>query len=76
MYRYYINKIKDKQGANIVHKEGCKKMSSKETMEYLGEFISCEPAIFKAQDKGYNPDGCSNCSFTCNKKAIEFLLGN
>lgn len=63
--KYYIDKDSKDKKENFIHREGCKLVL--ENQEYLGDFLSCPPAIKEAKYRGYeNASECPNCSESCN----------
>lgn len=63
---YYVNKNKQNNGDNEVHKEECKWIPDVLNREYLGYFDNCRDAVRKAREKGYNANGCYYCSEDCH----------
>jgi hypothetical protein len=67
MAMYYVNKNKQSNGDNEVHKSGCSYMPNSENREYLGNYDSCHDAVYEAKRRGHQADGCYYCSNTCHK---------
>ncbi len=63
MTKYYINKTKDNNQKNEVHKSSCFWLSLASKTEYLGEFNNAIDAVAYAKRIGYpSADGCKTCS--------------
>ena len=65
MARYYVNKNKQSNGDNEVHKLGCS-FFPKTNYEYLGDYNYCSAAVVMAISKGYKANGCFYCSKECH----------
>ena len=64
---YYVNKNKDREGNNEVHRYDCHKLPYPENRKHLGDYTTCQPAVAKAKSIGYpNADGCRICSYDCH----------
>jgi hypothetical protein len=67
MDQYYVNRNKDVQGDNEVHKEGCRWLPNVENRVSLGNCSNCQEAVRKAKAMGYhNANGCVHCSSACH----------
>ena len=65
--RYYVNQNEQDNGDHEVHKEDCNWMPEPENREYLGNFLSCQPAVAEAKRRGYSTaNGCYYCSNLCH----------
>lgn len=65
--RYYVNKNQQLNGDHEVHQEiGCPTPAEEYNREDLGDFSSCSGAVKEANDRGYNANGCFNCSRVCH----------
>ena len=64
--RYYVNRNKQANGDNEVHKVGCSWFPSNTNAVYLGDFVSCHKAVLTARMKGYQANGCAHCSPDCH----------
>ncbi len=63
MFTYYINKTKDSNGKNEVHKSTCYWLRIANSTQTLGEFNNGIEAVGYAQKIGYpDADGCKNCA--------------
>lgn len=63
MFTYYINKTKDSNGKNEVHKSTCYWLHIANSTQILGEFNNGIEAVNYAKTIGYsNADGCKNCA--------------
>ena len=49
MASYYVNKSQQPKGDHEVHQRGCSHFPSAENAVYLGEFLSCGPAVMEAK---------------------------
>ena len=49
MTHYFVDNRTQPDGAHEVHAVGCKRMASDK--QYLGDFLSCEQAVFEALDR-------------------------
>jgi hypothetical protein len=66
MASFYLDKRKDEQGYNQIHRKGCELLPEPEYQEYLGEFDVCMLAIAKAKKIGYKEvNGCLSCTKPC-----------
>ncbi len=60
---YYINRTKDSNGKNEVHKSTCYWLSISTNTQRLGEFSNGIAAVDFAKEIGYSDaDGCKNCA--------------
>ena len=67
MASYYVNKNAQPNGDHEVHTTGCAWLPKKENQIYLGDFISCHPAVAEARNKHYRQvNGCVHCSSACH----------
>lgn len=63
MATYYINKAKDSNGKNEVHKSTCYWLSQATNIQRLGEFNNGIEAVNYAKRIGYSTaDGCKHCA--------------
>ena len=66
MTKYYVNKNAQKNRDYEVHKTGCEWFPNRENIEYLGDYKSCESAVFEAKRRRYKANGCFYCSKDCH----------
>ena len=66
MAYYYVNKNKQSNGDNEVHRLGCSFLPDLVNRDYLGNFDTCGPAVAEAKSRGYNANGCYYCSRACH----------
>ena len=66
MAKYYVNNNKQANGDHEVHKLGCSFMPNPENRTYLGDFISCGPAVREAKKYHSKVNGCYYCSRACH----------
>jgi len=66
MSRYYVNKNAQANGDHEVHTTGCSFMPASENRIYLGDFVTCSPAVREAQRHYDQVNGCYYCSNPCH----------
>lgn len=66
MARYYVNKNAQANGDHEVHTTGCSFMPASENRIYLGDFISCWPAVAEAKRYYDQVNGCYYCCNSCH----------
>ena len=66
MARYYVNKNAQSNGDHEVHTPGCSFLPAKENRIYLGDFLSCGPAVREAKKHYAQSNGCYYCSRPCH----------
>jgi len=66
MAKYYVNKNAQSNGDHEVHTTGCSFMPNQENRTYLGEFLTCRPAVQEAKKTYPKSNGCYYCSKTCH----------
>ena len=66
MARYYVNKNAQSNGDHEVHKAGCNHFPNKENTIYLGDFVTCSPAVREAKKHYDRVNGCFYCSKPCH----------
>jgi hypothetical protein len=59
MTHYFVDNRTQPDGAHEVHAVGCKRMASDK--QYLGDFMSCEQAVFEARKEFWQTAGCVRC---------------
>ncbi|HUX95077.1 MAG TPA: hypothetical protein VMV47_05030 [Bacteroidales bacterium] len=62
---YYVRIKPQLNGTNAVHKEDCPFLPDIENRIYLGEFISCDEAIWRAKLHFPDVSPCYFCSSEC-----------
>lgn len=69
MAYYRVNKNKQANGDNEVHKSDCKYYFLLTNFEELGFHSTCTSAVDSAKSKGYySADGCNDCIPFCHKR--------
>ena len=68
MDRYFVNKEKQSNGDNEVHKEGCSKMPRDEHRKFLGVFNRCSDAVREAKKEFSSANGCKVCIPDCHNE--------
>lgn len=66
---YYVNKNTQANGDNEVHRSdevGCQNPAYHVNRVDLGWHSSCQSAVKKANDMGYNANGCYYCANACH----------
>ena len=66
MSKYYVNKNAQPNGDHEVHTTGCEWLPNHENLIYLGDFISCHPAVTEAKRHYSKVNGCYYCSRACH----------
>ena len=66
MARYYVNKNAQANGDHEVHKTGCNWMPNIDNRKYLGDFLTCNPAVREAKKTYPQSNGCYYCSNSCH----------
>ena len=66
MSYYYVNKNAQANGDHEVHKAGCSFIPLVENRTYLGDFLSCGPAVREAKKHYAKSNGCYYCSYACH----------
>lgn len=66
MANYRVNKNKQSNGDNEVHKSGCTYYSDLTNYESLGDHSNCSSAVSEAKRRGYSADGCATCILACH----------
>jgi hypothetical protein len=59
MTHYFVDNRTQPDGAHEVHAVGCKRMAPDK--QYLGDFLSCEQAVFEARQVYWHIGGCARC---------------
>ena len=65
---YFVNKVPDREGFHLIHREDCFKCFLASDIVYLGSFNSCEEAIKAAQKVFTEVKFCDFCLPNCIKK--------
>ena len=68
MAYYYVNDNAQSDGYHEVHRTGCVWLPKVKSKTYLGDFISCGPAVRKAKTIYTKSDGCATCSSACHNR--------
>lgn len=55
MEKYFVNKRKDDEGDNEVHKDGCYWLTLVVDKDYLGMYYGCSGAVLEANRRGTMP---------------------
>jgi len=66
MAAYYVRIPPQFNGDHEVHKTGCSWMPEAGNRIYLGEFLSCGPAVAEARKHYHQVNGCFYCSNPCH----------
>lgn len=69
MPEYYVNKNKQANGDNEVHRSdgaGCQNPAEPQNRVELGWHSDCHSAVRKANLMGYNANGCYYCANDCH----------
>lgn len=66
MAYYRVNKNKQANGDNEVHKRGCRYYDNLTNYEALGDHDTCSSAVREAKRRGYQADGCAICVPSCH----------
>lgn len=64
MHQYYVNDYVQPDGQHEVHIRACPRFPSNYT--YLGEFLTCEPALRAARQIYPRSNGCYRCCRACH----------
>jgi hypothetical protein len=59
MTHYFVDNRTQPDGAHEVHAVGCKRMAPDK--QYLGDFMTCEQAVFEARQVYWPIGGCARC---------------
>ena len=66
MARYYVNDNAQSNGDHEVHREGCYWLTLVVSHTFLGDFLSCFPAVAEARKHYSQTNGCVHCSPDCH----------
>ena len=66
MANYYVNDTSQPNGDHEVHEDGCYWLTLVASRTYLGDFLSCFPAVAKAKLTYSTANGCKHCSLACH----------
>lgn len=64
--RYYVNKNSQANGDHEVHTYNCTHGPNEENRQYLGEYVSCGPAVTEAKRYYWKSNGCYYCANACH----------
>jgi len=67
MDKYFVEKQKQPNGDNLVHKENCPNMPEDANRRFLGIFNKCRDAITEAKREYPQSNGCNECIPECHK---------
>ena len=66
MARYYVNMDAQPNGEHEVHTSSCSRLPSIQYRVYLGDFVSCRPAVTEAKTYYPHVNGCRACCHACH----------
>lgn len=66
MKSYYVNRRAQSNGDHEVHDQDCRYLPSVENRVYLGNYMSCTPAVAEAKKTYSKANGCKTCSLACH----------
>ena len=66
MASYYVNQTAQPNGDHEVHRQGCYWLSLVSSKLYLGDFLTCGPAVAAAKRIYPTANGCAHCSPLCH----------
>jgi hypothetical protein len=66
MASYYVNTVAQSNGDHEVHTASCTYVPSESNRIYLGEFMSCQPAVIAAKRYYSQSNGCYWCCRACH----------
>ena len=66
MARYYVDMKAQPNGEHEVHTSGCRRLPDIQHRIYLGDFLSCHPAVTEARDYYPHVNGCPACCNACH----------
>ena len=75
MTHYFVDNRTQPDGAHEVHAVGCKRMAPDK--QYLGDFMTCEQAVFEARQVYWHIGGCARCmeELTASETAAAMAFG-
>jgi len=68
MPAYYANTNSQANGDHEVHAENCSFLPASQNRDYLGHFLTCQPAVAQAKLRYKRADGCYFCCNPCHKR--------
>ncbi|ANU07009.1 hypothetical protein A6F65_00687 [Paraurantiacibacter namhicola] len=66
MAYYYVNRNAQTNGDHEVHRVGCNFMPKPENRQYVGDHMTCGPAVREAKRFYAKANGCYYCSNACH----------
>ena len=66
MASYYVNQNAQPNGDHEVHRQGCQYMPLPKNRIYLGDFVTCHPAVREARRYYTQVNGGAYCSPDCH----------
>jgi len=63
---HYVNQNAQANGDHEVHRTGCLFLPDAENRLYLGDFLTCYPAVAAARRHYHQVNGCFYCSRDCH----------
>lgn len=64
--KYYVNKNAQANGDHEVHTSSCSYLPAESNRVYLGEFVTCAPAVTEARKHYTQSNGCFYCALACH----------
>lgn len=66
MAQYYVSKFPQANGTYEVHVAGCSHIPAEENRIFLGDYLTCYPAVAVAQEIYKHSTGCFYCADACH----------
>ena len=66
MAGYYVSMVALPNGEHEVHASGCRRLPGIKHRVYLGDFLSCRPAVTEAETYYRHVNGCPTCCNACH----------
>jgi hypothetical protein len=60
--RHYVNANEQGDGDHEVHTSMCRHLPDEPNRVYLGDFVTCAPAVVAARQMFHQSNGCAHCS--------------
>lgn len=64
--RYYVNNNAQANGDHEVHTHSCSFLPAEANRVFLGDYLSCAPAVVEAKRHFRKANGCYFCSSACH----------